>query len=50
MDGIVYLSENGSRKVNAPNLFADLSRLLPENKAEELNALYKDPRVDTEKK
>ncbi|MCP4694892.1 MAG: AAA family ATPase, partial [Desulfobacterales bacterium] len=50
VDGIVYLSETGSRKVDAPNLFADLSRLLPEDKAEELNALYKDPRVSTAKK
>ncbi|MCP4690681.1 MAG: AAA family ATPase, partial [Desulfobacterales bacterium] len=50
VDGIVYLSETGSRKVNAPNLFSDLCRLLPENKAEALNALYKDPSVDTAKK
>ncbi|MCP4693779.1 MAG: hypothetical protein GY859_37440, partial [Desulfobacterales bacterium] len=50
VDGIVYLSETGSRKVNAPNLFSDLCRLLPEDKAEELNALYKDPKVDTAKK
>ena len=30
VDGIVYLSETGSHRVNFANVFADLSKLLPE--------------------
>jgi hypothetical protein len=29
VDGIVYLSETGSHRVNFANVFADLSKLLP---------------------
>ncbi len=50
VDGIIYLSETGSRKVNAPNLFSDLCRLLPEDRADELKTLYKNPSVETAKK
>ena len=47
VDGIVYLSEIGSRRVNVPNLFADLCRLLPATTAQPLDALYKDPKAST---
>ena len=50
VDGIVYLSAKGSRRINASNLFADLGKLLPESKAQELEALYKDPKISTEAK
>lgn len=42
VDGIVYLSERGSRKVTFMDLFADLCSLLPEAKAQELENLYRD--------
>ena len=47
VDGIVYLSSVGSRKVTFPNLYADLSRLLPEEASQKLTRLYKTPRVPT---
>ena len=47
VDGIVYLSSLGSRKVNFPTLFADLGRLLPDDTAARLDALYKDPQLST---
>jgi hypothetical protein len=50
VDGIVYLSAVGTRVVNVPNLFADLSQLLPADAARELDALYKNPQVSTEAK
>jgi len=43
VDGIVYLSPVGAHAVNFPNLFADLSRLLPEDAAEPLLGRYRDP-------
>ena len=43
--GIVYLSQAGSRRVDFPNLFADLCRLLPADAAGRLDALYRDPKV-----
>jgi len=43
VDGIVYLSPIGTHKVTFPNLFADLTRLLPEEKAQRLDQLYQDP-------
>jgi tetratricopeptide (TPR) repeat protein len=49
-DGIVYLSESGSYKVNVPNIFADMCRLLPESKAKELDEIYKNPKISTEAK
>ncbi len=50
MDGIVYLSEAGSRKVNFANLFEDLCKLLPAASAEKLSALYREPQTSTESK
>ncbi len=50
VDGIVYLSEYGTHKVNVPNIFSDMCRLLPENKAKELEELYKNPKASTEAK
>src|SRR5262245_11767060 len=50
VDGIVYLSASGSRRVTVPNLYADLVKLLPDDAADELDALYKDPQATTEAK
>jgi tetratricopeptide (TPR) repeat protein len=50
VDGIVYLSASGSRRVTVPNLYADLTRLLPDATANALDVLYKDPRATTEAK
>jgi len=50
IDGIVYLSEAGSRKVNFANLFDDLCKLLPAASAEKLSALYREPQTSTESK
>lgn len=50
VDGIVYLSARGSRRVTVPNLYADLSRLLPNETATQLDALYKNPQASTEAK
>ncbi len=44
-DGIVYLSGAGSHKVNAPNIFQDLIKLLPEGKSAELRSLYEKAEV-----
>ncbi len=41
--GIVYLSQLSARKVNFPAMFAGLCRLLPDDRAERMDALYKDP-------
>ncbi len=45
VDGIVYLSETGSHKINFANIFADLSKLLPPESREPLEAWYKDPQT-----
>ncbi len=50
IDGIVYLSESGSHRVNFPNIFADLSKLLPSETANKLDTLYKDPKASVESK
>ncbi|HUT89918.1 MAG TPA: TIR domain-containing protein [Thermoguttaceae bacterium] len=50
VDGIVYLSARGSREISAPNLLADLCRLLPEQNAEELNTLCNDPKISAREK
>ncbi|HYN85363.1 MAG TPA: tetratricopeptide repeat protein [Pyrinomonadaceae bacterium] len=50
VDGIVYLSAAGTRRVNTPNIYADLCRLLPEETAQQLDALYKNPQASTELK
>lgn len=49
-DGIVYLSANGSRRVNLPNIYADLSKLLPPETATQLDMFYRNPRLSTELK
>ncbi|RJP53733.1 MAG: TIR domain-containing protein [Anaerolineaceae bacterium] len=46
-DGIVYLSETGSHRVNFANVFADLSKLLPKDDAERLEGIYKNPQTST---
>ncbi len=43
VDAIVYLSQAGVHPVTFPNLFADLTRLLPNRKAWQLQQLYLDP-------
>jgi len=50
IDGIVYLSESGSHRANFPNIFADLSKLLPSETTDKLDALYKDPKASVESK
>ena len=47
VDGIVYLSETGSHRVNFANVFADLSKLLPKETAESLEGIYKNPQTST---
>lgn len=47
VDGIVYLSETGSHRVNFANVFADLSKLLPKETAEQLEGIYKNPQTST---
>jgi tetratricopeptide (TPR) repeat protein len=43
VSGIVYLSAVGSHRVSFPNLYADLLRLLPADRAQPLAVLYQDP-------
>jgi tetratricopeptide (TPR) repeat protein len=50
VDGIVYLSATGSRRVTFPNIFADLCKLLPDEGAQRLDTLYKNPQAPTEAK
>ncbi|MCI0694525.1 TIR domain-containing protein [candidate division KSB1 bacterium] len=50
VDGIVYLSATGTRRLNVPNLFADLCKLLPDDTAKALDTLYKNPQATTEAK
>jgi tetratricopeptide (TPR) repeat protein len=50
VDGIVYLSESGSHKVNFTNIFADLCKLLPMEIAHSLGATYKSPYISTSAK
>ncbi len=47
VDGVIYLSQNGTRQISAANLFADLGKLLPANVAQQMEALYRDPQVTT---
>jgi tetratricopeptide (TPR) repeat protein len=44
-DGIVYLSEIGSHKVNIPNIYTDLLQFLSEDTANRLDTLYRQPKV-----
>jgi hypothetical protein len=50
IDGIIYLSETGTRKVTVPNLYDDLSSLLPDDIAKKLEEVYRDPKTSTESK
>jgi len=50
IDGIVYLSMTGTRQVTVPNLYADLSSLLPDDVARRLDEIYRDPKTSTELK
>ncbi len=50
VDGIVYLSATGSRRVNLPNFFSDVCELLPDEPAEKLDTLFRDPNVSTDAK
>jgi hypothetical protein len=47
VDGIVYLSETGSHRVNYANVFADLSKLLSKEDAKRLEGIYKNPQTST---
>lgn len=48
--GIVYLSATGTRRVNMPNLYSDLSKLLRDEAAVKLDSLFKNPQASTEAK
>ncbi len=48
VDGIVYLSAIGTRRVTLANLYADLCKLLPGEIAAHLDSLYKKPQASTE--
>jgi tetratricopeptide (TPR) repeat protein len=50
VDGIVYLSEAGSRGVSVPYIYSDVSQLLPDDVAEDLDNLYKNPQASIEAK
>ena len=50
LDGIVYLSESGSHRINFANIFYDLCKLLPAETAQELDGVYKNPQGSTESK
>lgn len=50
VDGIVYLSAVGSRRVTVPHLYADLCRLLPPEEEQALGELYKNPQVSLDEK
>jgi tetratricopeptide (TPR) repeat protein len=47
VDGIVYLSPVGVHRVSFPDLFADLTKLLPKEEAQRLDQLYQDPHKST---
>jgi len=50
VDGIVYLSENGSRRITVDNLLGDLSKLLTGPAADEAAQLLQNPALATEAK
>jgi tetratricopeptide (TPR) repeat protein len=50
VDGIVYLSAAGTRRITASNIFADLCKLLPDERAEDLDRMAKNPQTSTESK
>jgi tetratricopeptide (TPR) repeat protein len=45
VDGIVYLSANGWRGISLPNMYADLTSLLPDAAAARLSAIYRSDQV-----
>lgn len=47
VDGLIYLSQNGTRQITVDNLFADLCKLLPATEAQQMDALYRDPQITT---
>jgi hypothetical protein len=47
VDGIVYLSATGSRRVTLAHLYADLCRLLPESFASFLDAVYRNAQASS---
>ena len=48
VDGIVYLSDARSvHRVNVPDLYASLTRLLPEETKRHLDSVYKNPQAST---
>ena len=50
MEGIVYLSETGSHRVNFANIFYDLCKLLPADTVQQLDTVYKNPQANTKSK
>ncbi len=50
VDGIIYLSAIGSRRVNAPNLYEDLLKLLPADLARRVEPIVRDSKTTTETK
>ena len=50
VDGLIYLSQNGTRHISAANLYADLCKFLPAETAQRMEALYRDPQIPTEAK
>jgi tetratricopeptide (TPR) repeat protein len=50
VDGIIYLSAIGSRRVTAPNLYEDLLKLLPEDARRGPEAVVRDPKTAPEAK
>jgi tetratricopeptide (TPR) repeat protein len=48
--GIVYLSEIGSHKVSFANIYSGLTQLLPEETANKLDALYRQPKISVSEK
>ncbi len=50
VDGIVYLSSEGARRITVPNVFSDLCKLLPEPVAAQMAVAHKDPQTTTDQK
>ncbi len=50
VEGIVYLSAVGSRRVNVPDLFSDVLKLLPPVTAQQVDSVYKNPQASTDAK
>jgi tetratricopeptide (TPR) repeat protein len=50
VEGIVYLSAIGTRRIRLTHLLADLSKLLPDSQAKEVDALFRDAKVSPKDK